>query len=179
MNEELRVAVILASVREGRFGPVVADWVTERVREQGGMTPDLIDLEDHPAGGQDFARRVGEVDAVVIVTPEYNHSFPGPLKTAVDSLRGEWFAKPVAFVSYGGVSGGLRAVEQLRVVFAELHAVTVRETVSFAFAHTRFDGDGRPKEEELVNQAAERLLRNLGWWARHLRRAVREEAYPA
>ena len=179
MNEELRVAVLLGSVREGRFGPVVADWVSERVSQYPGMTPDLIDLEDHSPGDPAFARRIGDADAVIVVTPEYNHSYPGPLKAAIDSLRQEWVAKPVAFVSYGGVSGGLRAVEPLRVVFAELHAVTIRETVSFAFAHTRFDGEGRPKEEELVGQAADRLLRNLGWWARHLRDAVRQEAYPA
>ncbi len=70
----------------------------------------------------------------VVVTPEYNHSFPGPLKAAIDRHVTPWQAKPVGFVSYGGISGGLRAVEHLRQVFAELHAVTVRETVSFIWA---------------------------------------------
>lgn len=84
-------------------------------------------------------KRIAAADAVLIVTPEYNHSFPGPLKTSIDSLRDEWKAKPVGFVSYGGIGGGLRAVEALRLVFAELHAVTVRDTVSFHNPWSRFE----------------------------------------
>lgn len=179
MSEPLHLLVVLGSVREGRFGPVVANWIAEHARGFGGFAVELLDLADHPAGGPAFGARIAAADAVIVVTPEYNHSFPGPLKTAVDSVRLEWAAKPIAFVSYGAVSGGLRAVEQLRVVFAELHAVTIRETVSFAFAWERFDGDGRPKEAELVGRMADRLLRNLTWWARHLRAAREVEAYPA
>ena len=62
----------------------------------------------------------------------------------IDHADEEWYAKPVALVSYGGISGGLRAVEQLRLVFAELHAVTIRDTVSFHFARRQFDADGEP-----------------------------------
>ncbi|MGV9772046.1 NADPH-dependent FMN reductase [Streptosporangium sp. NPDC003464] len=72
-------------------------------------------------------------DAFVIVTPEYNHSFPASLKNAVDWRQEEWRGKRVAFVSYGQASGGLRAVEQLRPVFAALGAVCVGEPVSFPF----------------------------------------------
>ena len=82
----------------------------------------------------------------MIVTPEYNHSFPAALKNTIDWFRDEWQAKAAGFVSYGGMAGGQRAVEHLRQVFAELHAVTVRETLSFHMAWERFDEDGRPRD---------------------------------
>ena len=112
-----------------------------------------------------------------MVTPEYNHSFPGPLKHAIDSLGHQWQAKPVGFVSYGGLSGGLRAVEALRVVFAELHAVTIRETVSFHSAWARFHEHGAPRDPELVNAAAGALLDQLAWWACALRAARAARPY--
>ncbi len=61
-----------------------------------------------------------------MITPEYNHGYPASLKQAIDVPRDEWREKAVGFVSYDGVSGGLRVVEQLRQVFAELHTVTMR-----------------------------------------------------
>jgi NADPH-dependent FMN reductase len=63
--------------------------------------------------------RIAAAEAFVVVTPEYNHGYPAPLKALIDSSGAEWYAKPIAFVSYGGISGGLRAVEQLRLVFGE------------------------------------------------------------
>ena len=83
-----------------------------------------------------LAPRLAGADAFVIVTPEYNHSFPAVLKNAIDWYHGEWSRKPVAFVSYGGVSGGLRAVQQLRHVFIELSAVPIRDTISFTSTGT-------------------------------------------
>nr|MBA2468980.1 NAD(P)H-dependent oxidoreductase [Chloroflexia bacterium] len=118
-----------------------------------------------------FAERIGAADAVVIVTPEYNHSYPGPLKTAIDSLGEQWHAKPVGLVSYGGISGGLRAVEPLRVVFAELHAMTIRDTVSFHGAWGQFDDDGQPRDADGVNGAAKVMLDQLAWWAHSLNAA--------
>ncbi len=73
-----------------------------------------------------FRERIDRADAFVVVTPEYNHAYPAVLKFMIDCAYAEWQAKPVAFVSYGGISGGLRAVEQLRLVFAELHADAAR-----------------------------------------------------
>lgn len=80
---------------------------------------------------------------------------------AIDSAGAEWHAKPVGFVSYGGMSGGLRAVEQLRTVFAELHAVTVRETVSFHGAWAAFGDDGEPLDADRTAAAATTLLDQL------------------
>jgi NAD(P)H-dependent FMN reductase len=167
--EPYRLAVVVGSTREGRFGPTVAAWFADLARTRPDTVVEVLDLAELSIPDAAFAASIGAADAVVIVTPEYNHSFPGPLKTAVDSLREEWFAKPVGFVSYGGISGGLRAVEPLRGVFAELHAVTIRETVSFAMAWSQFDAAGRPKETELVEAAGHRLLDQLAWWAYTLR----------
>jgi NAD(P)H-dependent FMN reductase len=121
--------------------------------------------------------RLEAADAFIVVTPEYNHSYPASLKNAIDWHRGEWTAKPVAFVSYGGMSGGLRAVEHLRAVFAELHAVTIRDTVSFHGAHARFGPDGEPKDDAAA-VAAKAMLDQLGWWARSLAEARTVRPYP-
>lgn len=167
------LAVIVGSVRERRFGPVVSDWFVGQAKQRHDLTLDVIDLAETPLPAQrhTFAERIGAADAFVVVTPEYNHSYPGPLKNAIDALNTEWHAKPVGFVSYGGMSGGLRAVEALRVVFAELHAITIRETVSFHGAPDRFNERGEPLDREGVDTAAHALLDQLDWWARALRTA--------
>lgn len=170
-SEALKLEIIVGSVREGRFGPTVARWFASRAQRRDDLSADTIDLAAAPAERSSFASRIDAADAFVVVTPEYNHGYPGPLKTAIDSASSEWHAKPVGFVSYGGVSGGLRAVEQLRVVFAELHAVTIRETVSFHGARARFDEHGRPRDRDAVNAAATAMLDQLAWWARALRQA--------
>jgi NAD(P)H-dependent FMN reductase len=189
-----RLAVIIGSVRPGRFGPTVAKWFVGQAKQRNDLVIDIVDLADIPlptagqarpvsTGEYDspevrrFADRIGAADAFVVITPEYNHGYPGPLKIAIDALNPEWQAKPVGFVSYGGISGGLRAVEQLRAVFAELHAITVRETVSFSWAHAQFDKDGNPRDGETVNLAAKVLLDQIAWWARRLREAKAAHPY--
>ena len=181
----MRLAIITGSVRDGRFGPAVANWFARVAAERPEFEIDVIDLAtlDIPADmsvnddQREFAARIEAADAIVVVTPEYNHSFPGPLKTAIDSLKTQWQGKPVGFVSYGGISGGLRAVEPLRIVFAELHAVTVRDVVTFPMAWSKFDGNGDPVETEVVGVAADALLNNLTWWATALRAARAETPY--
>jgi NAD(P)H-dependent FMN reductase len=120
---------------------------------------------------------IERADAVVVVTPEYNHGYPAPLKALIDSTGLQWHAKPVAFVSYGGVSGGVRAVEQLRQVFAELHAVTVRDAVSFARAWEQFDADGMPLSPERRQRSMGTMLQFLHWWALALRNARSARPY--
>ncbi|MEJ2888900.1 NADPH-dependent FMN reductase [Actinomycetospora aeridis] len=173
-EKTVQLAVVIGSVRTGRFGPVVAAWFAERARRRPELSVDVVDLRDTGLDAG-FAERIGAADAVVIVTPEYNHSFPGPLKTALDAVGGELRDKPVGFVAYGGLSGGLRAVEQLRPVLAELHAVGLRDTVSFHGASGAFDATGHPREE-VADAAATVVLDALVWWARTLRRARDEQA---
>ncbi|SDD88841.1 NADPH-dependent FMN reductase [Actinokineospora iranica] len=170
----VRLAVILGSVRENRFGPTIAAWFLDQAKQRPDLQVTLIDL----AEPTDFPTKIAESDAFAVITPEYNHGYPGPLKTAIDSVYTAWHAKPVAFITYGGISGGLRAAEQLRQVFAELHTVTIRETVSFANAHTLFTPTGAPKAPDAVNPAATLLLDQLTWWAHPLRQARTTTPYP-
>lgn len=187
-DRRMRLGVVIASTREGRFGPTVARWFAEQAETASAFDLDIIDLAQIEVPAQPFAShehavdlraRIAAADALVIVTPEYNHSFPGTLKNAIDLAREEWFAKPIAFVSYGGLAGGLRAVEHLRLVFAELHATTIRETVSFHNAHSSFDAEGHPRDKQGSQEAAAKMLRQLSWWARALLVARTSEPYPA
>ncbi|EXU66070.1 NADPH-dependent FMN reductase [Streptomyces sp. PRh5] len=187
----IRLAIIIGSTRDGRFGPKIADWFAGHAALRSDMTVDVVDLAEtplptaltHRPGPEDVAAleavtpRLDAADAFAVVTPEYNHSYPAPLKNAIDWHFTQWQAKPVGFVSYGGISGGLRAVEHLRPVFAEVHAVTVRDTVSFHNAGGLFGADGRLKEPEGPDTAAGAMLDQLTWWARALRTARATNPY--
>ncbi|MFD4182169.1 NADPH-dependent FMN reductase [Rhodococcus sp. NPDC058514] len=185
----LRLVVITGSTRDGRFGPTVTTWFADLAGSVAGMDLDVVDLADielpavHPNWGAaptpalaHLGARLDAADAFVIVTPEYNHSFPSALKHAIDLFRDEWRAKPVGFVSYGGQGGGLRAVEQLRLVFAELHAVSVRDSVSFHGAGSVFD-EGRPVDPTICDSAAANMLEQLEWWGSALRSAREARPY--
>lgn len=150
-------------------------WFGRQVDQRDDFKLDLVDLAATPLSS--LSGRIAEADAVVVVSPEYNHAYPGELKLAIDAVRHPWYGKPVAFVVYGGRSGGLRAAEQLRLVFAELHAVTIRETLSFHQAPNCFTPEGEPTEPG-TTQAATTLLNHLAWWARALRDARTLTAYP-
>jgi NAD(P)H-dependent FMN reductase len=163
MTELIKVGVIYGSTRAGRFCDRVAQWAGQ-CAAKAGFEVEAID----PAKLTDptqLQRRIGLCDAFVVVTPEYNHGYPAPLKALIDSVGAEWHAKPVAFVSYGGISGGLRSVEQLRLVFAELHAVTVRDSVSFASAWDQFDSTGALLDPERAERSMVTMLARLRWWA--------------
>jgi NAD(P)H-dependent FMN reductase len=123
-----------------------------------------------------LAPRLSAADAFVVVTPEYNLSFPAPLKTAIDWFYEEWRAKPVTFVSYGRESGGLHAVAQLRQVFTELHAVPIRDVLSLPCYWDGFAADGswpRAGRDDDVTTVLDRL----SWWARALRDARTKTPY--
>jgi NAD(P)H-dependent FMN reductase len=187
MNDKIKVGLIYGSARKGRFCDKVAAWAAEQITKHGAFSLDAIDPaihslqtrpdEESAPGASSLWQRVAEADAFVVVTPEYNHGYPAPLKSLIDSVGAEWHAKPVAFVSYGGVSGGLRAVEQLRLVFAELHTVTIRDAVSFAGAWEQFDEAGKLLHPERHRRSMETLLARLHWWAEALRAARRAAPY--
>jgi NAD(P)H-dependent FMN reductase len=174
MEVPVKVGVIYGSIRPGRFCETVAHWTAAQIAARAGFAIEPVD----PAGPVNGLReRLAACDAFVVVTPEYNHGYPAPLKQLIDSFGEEWHAKPVAFVSYGGISGGLRAVEQLRQVFAEVHAVTIRDSVSFAGAWEQFDGSGALRNPERAERSMEAMLRRLRWWAAALSEARRASPY--
>ncbi|MEU6140057.1 NAD(P)H-dependent oxidoreductase [Streptomyces sp. NPDC047081] len=196
-NEKPRLLVVVGSVREGRFGPVVASWVAEQADAHGGFDVEVVDLAEFdiplalPAAspkyaGDDYPRPAGmaaltsalaNADAFVLVTPEYNHSYPASLKAAIDWHFTQWTAKPVAFVSYGGAAGGRHAVLHLENVLTELHAVTVRDGLAFPNYFTAWQ-DGHPLDAE-APAYAKTLLDQLSWWANALRSAREAVPYPA
>lgn len=174
-NTPIRMALVYGSTRPGRFCETVMRWVLGELEAHGGFALDVIDPAVLDAA--EMRRRIDRADAFVVVTPEYNHGYPAPLKALIDSVYDEWQAKAVGFVSYGGASGGIRAVEQLRQVFAELHAVTVRDAVSFANAGDQFGADGRLREPERARRSISTMLDRLEWWASALRAARQAMPY--
>lgn len=191
----LKLVVIIGSVREGRYGPYFATWFAGHARRHGAFDVDVIDLADVtlpaalPPGPQRpderphavaaLSPRLDEADGFVVVTPEYNHSYPASIKHLIDWYQPEWHAKPVGFVAYGGMGGGLRAVEHLRQVFVETHSVPVRDLVSIDQHWSRVDEDGNLLDPDGPDAAAKTLLDQLGWWAGALRDARRAAPYTA
>lgn len=169
LTPAINLAVVYGSAREGRLCDKVAGWTLAQVEGEGPFSVEAVDPAALDPG--EVRARLGRADAFIVVTPEYNRSFPAPLKAMIDATGPEWRGKPVAFVSYGGVSAGLRAVEQLRLVFAELHAATIRDGVCFANAWNQFDEAGRLADAERAERAMATTLGQLHWWASALRAA--------
>ncbi|MDG4804516.1 NAD(P)H-dependent oxidoreductase [Micromonospora sp. WMMD980] len=175
----LTIAVLVGSVRRPRMGRMIADWFVGHAAHRDSLRTDLVDLAEVPLPLADtppegnpaspIAGRLDAADAFVVVTPEYNHSFPAALKNAIDWHHREWVAKPVGFVSYGAGSGGIRAVEQLRLVFAELHAMTTRSGVVLTGPWNRLDRRGKLAADGPLERAADATLDELSWWGDALR----------
>ncbi|HEX8051375.1 MAG TPA: NAD(P)H-dependent oxidoreductase [Thermoleophilaceae bacterium] len=196
-NTEHRLVIVVGSVREGRFGDTVAEWVAERAEEHGGFDVEVVSLAKAGVGdplpavppkfaGESYPRPPGmapltaaldEAQAFILVTPEYNHSYPASLKAAIDWHFTQWTAKPVAFVSYGGAAGGRHAVLHLENVLTELHAVTIRDGLAFPNYFSAWE-DGRPLDPDAPAYATV-VLDQLAWWADALRTARETAPYPA
>lgn len=136
-----QLRIVVSSTRPGRIGPKVAEWVAAQAPADEWEV-ELLDLsslpffdeEDMPRNGnyakphtKDWASKVFESDAIVVVTPQYNRSFPAPIKNAIDYLFAEWDAKPIALVGYGW-SGGTDATADLTKVLNHVKADVVGST---------------------------------------------------
>ncbi|HEX5087366.1 MAG TPA: NAD(P)H-dependent oxidoreductase [Nocardioides sp.] len=197
MNEKSKLVIIIGSVRAGRFGPTVATWVADRAGEHGGFDVELVDLADveiplalpavsakeagasypRPETMQQVTDRLDAADAFVVVTPEYNHSYPASLKALIDWHYDQWAAKPVAFVSYGAAAGGRHAVIHLENVLTELHAVTIRDGLSFPNYFLSW-ADGAPQDQQ-AQVLAKTMFEHLDWWSQSLRAARATAPYPS
>lgn len=154
--------VLITSTRPGRAGEPIARWFAEEAATHGGFDVDLADLAEialpfmdepkHPSLRQyehdhtkAWSERVDRADAFVFVTPEYNHGMTAQLKNALDYLNQEWANKAVGFVSYGGVSGGTRAVQHAKAVLGvlRLHAVAASVNAPM-FQQFLEEGEFRP-----------------------------------
>ncbi|MFT4084207.1 MAG: NAD(P)H-dependent oxidoreductase [Nocardioides sp.] len=155
----MKIGIIIGSIRDGRLGEIVADWVAENAADIEGAEFELLDLRkfDVPlltsatvpgAANKQYdspqvtawSRAIDSCDGFVFVTPEYNHGVPGAFKNAFDSLGSEWARKTVGFVSYGA-DGGIRAVEQWRSIIANFQMLDVRAYVALSL-FTDFGPDG-------------------------------------
>ncbi|MGP9799532.1 NADPH-dependent FMN reductase [Rheinheimera sp. NSM] len=185
----IQIAIIIGSTREQRFAKTVADWFVSRAEIQQGLKLDVIDLAeaclpavlpyDNDPATAAYVKRIAKAEAFVMITPEYNHSFPASLKQAIDVAQTEWHAKPVAFVSYGGMGGGIRSVEHLRAVLPEVHATSIRNTVSLHNVWKLFDEQGNFIEPERYNNSVDAMFAQLVWWANALIAAKAKAIYPA
>jgi NAD(P)H-dependent FMN reductase len=199
-GEPLRIAVIAASVRDQRMGRAIAEWAAFRAASAeapatgpssagsspSGVAVGLIDcaetelpddglLRPGASAGTAVSARIDAADAFVLVTPEYNHSYPAGLKRLIDWHYREWMFKPATVLSYG-VQGGLLATEHLRGVLAELHVVTTRRVVGLSRPWTDLSPAGYAPPSD-VAAAFDAALHELTWWAGVLRTARRERPY--
>jgi NAD(P)H-dependent FMN reductase len=142
--------IIICSTRPTRVGKAVGDWFIDQARAHGTLEVQVADLAQinlplldephHPFLQQyqhehtkQWASRIAGSDAIVFVTPEYNYGMPAAGKNAIDYLYHEWGQKPVGFVSYGGSSGGIRAVQMFKQVVTTVGLYPMGATVSIPF----------------------------------------------
>ncbi len=183
-GERLRIGIVVGSTRPGRLGESVARWVLEIARRRSDADFELVDLADYPLPHLDeplpsslgryshehtraWSRAIGSLDAFVFVTPEYNHAPPGVLKNAIDYLYAEWNNKAAGFVSYGA-TGGVRAVEQLRLILGGLEVAIVRAQVALSLA-TDFENFQAFRPDPAKEKAVGAMLDQVVAWGSALR----------
>jgi NAD(P)H-dependent FMN reductase len=183
-----RIAVVLGSTRQGRFGDKPAAWVAKHLSARDGVDVDLVDLREHPLPlfdgsppartlrnypTEDIAclgRRIDAADGFVLLTPEYNHGYSAALKNALDHTFVEWQRKPVAFVGWGNV-GGARAVEQLRLVTVEFEMAPLRHAVHILPDVMRASQASEPFDPSvfaMLQPKLEKMVDDLLWWTQAL-----------
>lgn len=179
-----RLGVVIASTREGRVGAPVAEWFMERARQHGGFEVELVDLKavnlpllsepNHPRlkkytqeTTRAWSATVEALDAFVMVTPEYNFFSPPALVNALDHLYVEWSYKAAGFVSYGGVSGGLRSTQMTKLLLTTFNMVPIVEQVAIPFVAKQME-DGRFAANEMHDKSATAMLDELLRWTNAL-----------
>lgn len=183
--------VIICSTRPGRVGPSVARWFDGFAREHGRFDVKLVDLADfnlpvydepvHPAM-QDYkhehtkkwSKSVASADAYAFVMPEYNFSPTPALVNALDYVYKEWNYKPCGIVSYGGVSGGLRAAQAVKLQLTTLKMMPMSESVMVPMVARQIDDSGKFQSNELIDKSATNLLDELLYWTNGLK-AMRDK----
>ena len=179
MNRPLFIPVILGTVRKGRATEAVAKFIFEQVKKRDGVETELIDILElkfpsDDAGEQikdaKFSETCARSDGLVLVTPEYNHGYPGMLKHILDSNLKEYIHKAVGIcgVSAGGF-GGTRVIESLLPVMRELGLVTIFWDGNFSGAQGLFDESGNMKDRAAHEKRMDKFLGELVWMSKVLR----------
>ncbi len=177
----LTLQIIIASTRPSRQGPLVAEWFLKQAQQAPLFNTELVDLAEvnlplldeaqQPRLGmyehehtQAWSAIVQRADAFVIVTPEYDHSTPAALSNALQYLVREWAYKPVGFVSYGGVSAGLRGVQMSKLLVTALNMMPIPPAVAIPFFTQYIGQDGTFDPGEMQEKAATVMLAELAKW---------------
>jgi len=180
-----RLHILIGSTRPGRVGPVFARWFHQFAQEHGAFDAVLVDLADFhlPVFDEphlpvlqnyqnDHTRRwaasVQAADAFVFVTPEYNYNPPPALLNALQYLNHPWNYKPASFVSYGFLSGGLRAVQTLKLLLTTLKMVPLNEQVAIPMYPQSLDAEGEFTPNAFHLQSARESLDELARWTQAL-----------
>jgi NAD(P)H-dependent FMN reductase len=177
-----KLKIIIATVREGRKGPVVARWIIEKAKQHPVFDVEVLDLKEinlpmmdepnHPAL-QKYEREhtkkwsavIDEADAFIFVTAEYDFNYPAPLRNALEYLYNEWRYKAAGIVSYGGVSAGTRAYNSLKSDLSSFEMAPLKTAVHIPF-FTQFIKDDQLVPNEIMEKAAETLLNELARWTK-------------
>jgi NAD(P)H-dependent FMN reductase len=183
--------IITSTVRPGRKGPVIAKWIADLAKQNGNFNVEVIDLGEmnlplmnepnHPIlkkyqyeYTKQWSAKIDEANAFVFVTAEYDHSYPSPLKNALEYLVQEWGYKPAGIVSYGGVSAGTRAAHMLAADLATMRIVPLTESVNFPFFQQNINDQNEFEANEISHKAADNMLKQLVRWAKGLK-AIKED----
>jgi|SRR6185312_759274 len=178
--------IIIASTRPGRKGISVANWFIELAKKDPNFNVEVLDLEkinlpfldepNHPKfqkytkeHTKEWSKTIDAADAFVFVIPEYNYSMPPTLLNAIDYLFKEWNYKPVGLVSYGGISGGLRAAQMSKLQITTVKMMPLSEGVAIPFFEKHIDESGKFISYELADKSAEVLLKELLKWTEALK----------
>ncbi len=177
-SRPLYIPVILGTVRQGRMSGHPAHLLTEELFKRPGVETELIDISTLPLptdnAGQAikdpaFAAKMTRADALVIVSPEYNHGYSGLLKHVLDSCLKEYIHKAVGIAGVAsGPFGGTRGIQDLLPVMRELGLVTIFWDANFANVHTLFDKNGKLLNPALIPRI-DQFLKELIWMAKTLR----------
>lgn len=181
-----KLKIISSTTREGRSGVAIEKWITQYAKDNSNFEVELLDLSiiklpfmdepKHPSL-QDYqhehtkrwSAKINEGDAYIIVLAEYNFGFPAPIKNAIDYLFKEWMYKPVAFVSYGGVSGGLRSTQMLKQVVTTLNMVPISAQVNIPFFGKLIDENGVFQPNDIILKSTDHTLSELEKWSNGLK----------
>jgi NAD(P)H-dependent FMN reductase len=181
-----RLQIVIVSTRPTRKGPAVASWFEQQAGAFEGFDVEMVDLAqvalplfdepEHPrlrkyqhAHTRTWSEIVSRGDAYVFVTPEYNFNPPPSLVNALDYFVHEWAYKPASFVSYGGMSGGMRGVQASKLLLTSLKMVPIVEAVAIPMFSSRLDANGAFTSDATLDAAARTMLSELARWESALR----------
>ncbi len=177
--------IISSTVRPGRKGPLIMNWIAGIAKENGNFNVETLDLGEinfpmmdepnHPSlqkylhdHTKQWSATIAEADAFIFVTAEYDYNYPAPLRNALEYLFHEWSYKAAGIVSYGGISAGTRAANNLKNDLATFKMVALTEAVNFPFFTKNINDEEEFEANEVSLKAAENMLKQIIRWTKGL-----------